>query len=77
MPRPPSHVRVILRHGLEEDHRQNVQQCIELDALLDFPTALAHCKELRAQTVSHIAKRHRIVNGQKGVSGGAGPDKIK
>src|SRR5271156_151479 len=60
-PRAPSHVRVILDHRLEEEHRQNVKQSVELDPLLGLIRGHARWKKLRTQIVSYITERHGVV----------------
>src|SRR5271163_2046386 len=60
-PRAASHIRVILDHRLEKEHRQNVQQSVELNALLRLKRRHAGLKKLRAQIIAYIAERHGVV----------------
>src|SRR5271155_2610934 len=60
-PRASSHVRVILDHRLEEEHRQNVKQSVELDPLFGLIRGHARWKKLRTQIVSYITERHGVV----------------
>src|SRR5271154_4015050 len=62
--RASSHVFVVLDDRLQEEHWQNIQQSVELNSLLGLPRSHAGRKKLWAQTVSHIAQRHGVVNVQ-------------
>src|SRR5580704_5692033 len=55
-------VRVILNDRLKKNHWAYVEKSVEFNTLLWSPRGRARCKELRAQHVPHIAKRHSVVN---------------
>src|SRR5258708_13974300 len=59
-----AHVGVILDHRLQKEHRRNVQQTVELNALLGLERRPSGTREVRTQPVYHIAQRHGVVNVQ-------------
>src|SRR6266403_1980161 len=60
-----AHVGVILDHRLQKEHLCNVQQSVELNALLGLERRQSRREEVRTQDVSYIAQRHGVVNVQR------------
>src|SRR6266403_3524789 len=60
--RASADVGVILDHRLQKQHWRNVQQSVELNALLGFGRGLPRREEVWAQAISDIAQRHGVVN---------------
>src|SRR5258708_30195390 len=63
--RASAHVGVILDHRLQKEHLCNVQQRVELNALLGLERSQSRREEVRSLDVSYITQHHGVVNVQR------------